>query len=407
MNTQTATSATQKVFLFLGVALLLRLFWAQAVPVDPVSDSLAYRLFAESIASGKGYAYTSGELTVFWPVGASAIYAAVMKVFGYSHWAAVGVNIVAGMGVVILTYSLTSRYLNREVGIASGWLVACWPVLVQFTTVYASELIFTCLLLSALYVWGSPGLNKTWKACLWGVLLCAATYVRPTSLPLFFLLPLIEYLENRNWKNAVYSLIVAVVTAAVLFAPWVQRNQKVFGHPVLVSANFGSNFWMGNNPKSQGTYMPLPDMKFENEVQRDQRLKELALEYITAHPQEYVRLAWKRFISTYDRETIGVAWNEAAISRLMGEGGRRAIKFGSTAYWWLIASIGFVGLGWAFWTRRVGVFAPLVVVPAFFFVIPILTVGQDRYHLPLNPFFAVFAAFAFVSFVQAVKNRKG
>jgi hypothetical protein len=38
-----------------------------------------------------------------------------------------------------------------------------------------------------------------------------------------------------------------------------------------------------------------------------------------------------------------------------------------------------------------------------FFIVPVLTVGQDRYHLPLNPFLAMFAASA----VQMLWQRFG
>jgi len=63
-------------------------------------------------------------------------------------------------------------------------------------------------------------------------------------------------------------------------------------------------------------------------------------------------------------------------------------------YWWAIAVCGAVGVCWAVLARKTRELHPLLVVSALFFFVPILTVGQDRYHLPLDPLLALFAAFA-------------
>jgi 4-amino-4-deoxy-L-arabinose transferase-like glycosyltransferase len=383
-----------KVPAFLWVALLLRLLWVFMVPVEPVSDGFLYRVFAQSIAGGEGYAFPSpGGLTVFWAVGTSAFYALAFTLFGQSHFTAVFANIFLGLGIVYLTYLLASRYFDQITAKRAAWIVAFWPVLVQFTTVYASELLFTLLLVAALYVWGTYRWHLALRAALWGALLCAATYVRPTALPLFVLLPFLELCAHRKVKPALLSGLIASAIAAVLFAPWVVRNQQTFGYPVLVSANFGSNFWMGNNPLSNGGYMSLPSTKFDNnEILRDKYFKQLAVDYIVANPAEYARLSLRRLIMTYERETIGVVWNGSALEKLLSNSELIYLKALSSLYW-LICFAG--ALGWVFWaifSRRVSALNPLLVVSAFFFVVPILTVGQDRYHLPLIPFVAIFAA---------------
>jgi hypothetical protein len=307
------------------------------------------------------------------------------------------------VGVVWLTYLIALRYFGKAIANKAAWIIAVWPVLIQFTTVYASESLFIFLLLAARYVWGSSAGNALVRAVIWGALLCGAVYVRPTAMPLFFVLPAVYLLSTRDAKGAVVSLCVAALTAGLFLAPWVVRNQQVFGTPVLVSANFGSNLWMGNNPQSTGAYMPLPDIQFADEIARDQYFKAQAMEYIKANPLEYVKLAARRVVITYDRETIGVAWNEPALRRVAGERGLMIAKAISTGFWWLVAASALVGIAWALWCRQVGLFHPLLVVMGIFFIVPVLTVGQDRYHLPLNPFLAMFAASA----VQMLWQRFG
>jgi len=380
--------------LFLWGALLIRFCWLAFVGIDPVSDGVMYREFAQSIAAGAGYAYPDGQLTVYWAVGASAFYSVLKLLFGFSEWPIALANLVVGVGIVWFTYLIALRYFGQVIANKAAWIVAVWPVLIQFTTVYASESLFIFLLLAALYVWGANACDAMVRAVIWGALLCGAVYVRPTAMPLFFVLPAVYLLSTWEFRGALVSLCVAVLTAALLLAPWVIRNQQVFGSPVLVSANFGSNLWMGNNPLSTGAYMPLPDIQFADEIVRDQYFKAQAMEFIKANPLEYVKLAARRVVITYDRETIGVAWNEPALKRAVGERGLMIAKAISTGFWWLAVAFALVGIAWALWCRQVGLFHPLLVVMGIFFVVPVLTVGQDRYHLPLNPFLAIFAAYA-------------
>jgi 4-amino-4-deoxy-L-arabinose transferase-like glycosyltransferase len=391
---------------FLWAALLLRLVWLIVVGIEPVSDGDMYREFSHQIANGVGYAYPSGQLTAYWAVGTSAFYGLIHFIFGFSDLPIGVANIAIGVGVVYLSYTLALRYFDAAVAAIAAWLVALWPVLIQFTTVYASELVFLFFLLAALNAWASTKIPFVLRHILWGALLCVATYIRPTALPLFVALPVIDLCRGCKFRNTLVSAVIAGATATALFAPWVIRNQQVFGSSVLVSANFGANLWMGNNPQSNGGYMPLPDIDFSNEVTRDQYYKKEAINFIMENPIEYGKLVLRRFAITYDRETIGVAWNQPALVRVAGEWALPFIKLMSTLYWWLMVSAAIVGLGWVLWRKYISIFNPLVVVPGFFFVVPLLTVGQDRYHMAINPFAAIFAAFAFhLAWNSYMKNK--
>lgn len=375
------------------VAILLRLIWAYFVPVVPVSDSFLYDVFAQSIANGNGYAFPNGDITVYWPVGTSAIYALLYKIFGVSYSAIVVFNTVIGMAIVWLTYAIAKRYVQKSIALIAALLVAVWPILIEFTTILASELIFIFFVLSAIYVWGSKQLSPILRAVVWGALVCAATYVRPTALPIIVLLPVLDYLTNKNWRDSVQAFCIASITAALLFSPWVYRNHQVFGQFVLVSANGGANLWMGNNPNSNGGYTDLTDLPFENEVARDQYFKKEAIHYILHNPVSYAKLALKRAFITYKAETIGIVWN-GHLEKRFSKPILMLMKLISSIFWWFILLFACMGIYQLLKSRQLAFFNVLFVVAAFFFVFPILTVAQDRYHLPMNPFLAIFAAYA-------------
>jgi 4-amino-4-deoxy-L-arabinose transferase-like glycosyltransferase len=390
---------TSNIKIILILALLVRVIWACLIPVDPVSDSFLYNEFAKSIASGNGYAYPSGEITVYWPVGTSAIYAILFKLFGVSFVPIVVFNVLIGLLIVWLTYEIAQHHFGKNTAQIAALLVACWPILIQFTTILASELIFILFVLAAIYIWGTKKLSPVIRAVIWGALICAATYVRPTALPLLAILPALDWLAEGKFKACVLSFFVAAITAALLFAPWVYRNLQQFGEPVLVSANGGVNLWMGNNPESNGGYNELPNLQFKNEVVRDQYFKGVAIKFIKDNPQGYLKLAALRAVITYKAETIGIVWN-GYLEKNVGKPKLLAMKLVSSLYWWLMLALAGLGIYKGFKNKKIKIFHPLLIVLAFFFVFPILTVAQDRYHLPINPFLAMFAAYALQQFLD-------
>ena len=379
-------------WVIIGVALLLRLVWAALVPIEPVADSVLYDGFAKNIAFGKGYAFPGGDLTVYWPVGTAAVYAAVYAVFGTSGLATAVFQAFLGASIVGLTCRLASRYAGPIVAGVAGWCVAVWPLLIEFTTILASELIFIALVLAALNVWGTGRFRPLVRAVWWGALIAAATYVRPTAWPMLVIFPMCAWLVDRQWRSAVMTLGVSMLTAALLFAPWVYRNHQLFDRFVLIAANSGPNLWMGNNPDSIGGYMQLPDRAFANEVERDRFYGAEAVAYIKSHPLDYLRLALRRAVLTYDRETIGVVWNEPGLVGRFGPGVLQPLKLLSSAFWWSMLALGTCGVWRVVRNRQLARAWPLLVPLLFFAAIPILTVAQDRYHVPIDPLLAIFAS---------------
>ena len=230
----------------IGAALLLRLAWAACVPAEPVSDGVLYDAFAQSIAAGHGYAYPDGTMTEYWPVGTSAIYSLIYRALGTGPWVIPVFQALLGAYIVGLTWKIARPALGPTVAAVAAWLTAAWPLLIEFTTVFASELLFIALVLTALNVWISRRLPFTLRMVLWGASIAAATYVRPTALPLLIIFPAIQWIADRNWRALIMGTALAALTASLIFAPWAYRSVVLFDRFVLVSANGGVNLWMGD-----------------------------------------------------------------------------------------------------------------------------------------------------------------
>jgi 4-amino-4-deoxy-L-arabinose transferase-like glycosyltransferase len=377
----------------LMVAISLRVVWALLVPVSPVADSSAYHTFAQNIAFKHQYAFANGDITAYWPVGTSAIYALLYKLFGVSFLPIVIFNVAIGVCIVWLTYKISKTYINDATALTSAWIMALWPALVQFTTILASELIFIFFVLTAIYIWGNTKIPPIYRALFWGSMVCAATYIRPTALPFAILLPAIEWIYKRDMRASIASLFTAAFAITLLIAPWAYRNYQQFGHPVLISTNGGVNLWMGNHLGSNGAANEEPATPFVNEAERDAYLKKEAISFIIHNPLSYVELSVKRAVITYKAETIGIHWNDA-LRKNSSNTTLLLLKILSTLYWWGILILACYGLYQLILGKKIGPFHVLIIIPAYLFIFPILTVGQDRYHLPINPFLAIYAAYA-------------
>jgi len=389
------------------MALILRLVWGIAIPIIPVSDSHAYDVFAQNIAHGFGYGWVPNHPTAYWPVGTSAIYGGFFWLFGHDYTPIMLFQVVVGVAVVALAMSLARRWFGEAVAVTTGWILACWPLLIEYTTILASELFFVFFVLAAFWLASMPSRQWFTRAIVSGAALAAASYVRPIALIMAPLLFMKDAIESRHRLMALLACVVAVVAMIVCILPWSVRNWQIFDRLVLISTNGGSNLWMGNNPKSGTGYMEPPTLDIPNEADRDKFFGQQAKEYIAQNPTAFIIRTFKKVISLHDRETIGIAWNENGIRQGLGQSMLSPFKIISSGYWWVILSAAIYGV-FAF-ARNFGLLRFLICPPiatwAYFTLIHVVTVAGDRYHVPSIPFVAMIAAYS-LSPLWALKTNE-
>ena len=389
----------------LTLALLLRATWALAVRVSPVSDSYVYDLLARHLAHGIGYFWSPGVPTAYWPVGTSFLYSLLYRVFGQSYTPIVVLNIALSLATIWMSMVLAERWFGRRVAIVAGYLLALWPMQIEFATVLASELIFNFLMIATLVVWESPwsgaqraASSRPWlKAIVIGLLAAAICYIRPVGL----LLPVILYAitihrERRFAAPAAHAALAMLIMAAAI-APWSLRNTHLFGRFILISDNGGANLWMGNHPGGDGGTVPVPDDTLKmHEAERDAYLGNVAKAYIRAYPGRFVLRTLRKAVQLHSHETIGVHWNLPTLETVYGTHTVTALKLLSDLYWWLVLLPALGGV--MLLVRQHGLITALAMPPivlwAYFTALYAIIVIQDRYHFPCLPFIAMLAAVA-------------
>lgn len=211
----------------LGVALLARIIMSiQMGPHYYFADTEEYDAAARSILAGHGPGadYPRGPL---YP----ALMAAGYALFGVGNFQGVRVlQVVIGMGIVVLCIVLGWRVGGRATGVVAGAAAALAPSLVFTTGLLYPTSLYTLLLLSATLLASLIATRASFGfAALLGVVMALAWLTdQVVAVPLIglFVWMLIAGRAHRWRMPAV--LATAVVVAALILTPWTRYRDRTY-----------------------------------------------------------------------------------------------------------------------------------------------------------------------------------
>lgn len=395
------------------VAAGVRVVWclyAARPPSDELHDPNFYRFFGEQLAHGNGYRLLDGQPTAYYPVGYSlSLAAAFWVVYRTPLPDDIETGVIAAMNIgwqvvaVLACFAVAWRVTRRvEGGLLAAAAVALWPNLVFHTAVALSESLFMALFLGAVVLavaapWDERRFEGRRLVAI-GLLLGAATLVRPVSAPFFPALALVLLLAGFGWRRALGHTAVVTAVAVAVVTPWLVRNAVVMDE-VTLSTNTGDNLCMSRRVGGSGTFelpnprcfsgpfddLPRPDY----ETERDAQGRRLAYEFVRDHPGEEVRLWWRRARHTFRDDTDGLfAVESYGTDAFIPDGRRSALRSVGNWYYVLVGTAGLAGL-----VRLAISRSPrgLLVVAAFVGLLlpPLLFFGDPRFHVPAIPLAAV------------------
>ena len=225
-------------FLIAGIlisALLVRIWWFQQVNTQPVTDFDWYFERAKELAQSLGY-QVDGSPTAYWPPGFPIALSLIFRCVGPSILAAKIFNIALTILIVFQTYLLGRRLSDNPIlGIVAALITAIFPPLVAYSTIIASEPLFTVLTLAGcLSIYHKK--PQYFQFILAGIAFSLAALVRPQAILLpLFLVPLALWNShsftpstNKSTTLKVLTLLIALTTVQI---PWIVRNINVYSHP--------------------------------------------------------------------------------------------------------------------------------------------------------------------------------
>jgi 4-amino-4-deoxy-L-arabinose transferase-like glycosyltransferase len=405
--------------------ILLRLAWVFSLSNEQVSDSVQYGRLAKSLARGDGYTL-DGRPNTFWPVGYPFFLSLAYRCFPDGDLAGKLANVALSAAVVVLTYLIGTRLFGELVGRAAAVIVALLPSLIIECSLLRAETLFLALFLLSLWLLlrtcAKPRFNLLESAGI-GVTLGLASLVRPLVLPFPVVALVVLWLSGSSLRKVVLTMLTLIAAQVAVIVPWGMRNEHLLGEFVPVSTNGGYNLWIGNNPFATGTYLlkvegkdvhsfamreELLAGKDWNDAQADRFFRNEAVAYIRQHPERFVINGVKKLWHLYllDCDAVNWALDGNVGSVWSGPGARLGLKLFAEACYVLMMALAILGIltcGRADDAQRRGWWIALLAI-AFFTAIHIVTAADDRYHAPMIPLFACFAAVFLVKTVSRADN---
>jgi len=401
----------------IGVGLILRIIWALCVPIYPVSDANIYWVTANNIAEYGVYGVKPDEPFSYWPVGASAAYAASLWVFGPSMIGPVFLNLIAGAVLIWSSGLLARRWVSELAGLLTAAIIALWPTLILYTTIIASEVLFAVAVNLGLLAWGAAKASSNKRGFVSGILFGIAALIRPTGALVVAVVAALDALRMRSIRTRIVPMILAVIAMVIIVAPWAARNTLLHGEFVLISTNGGPVMWMGNHPDGDGGYKDLPEWANRlSEGERARVLGQQAREFMLEDPLRTTALFFRKLVGTHATETIAVHWNSGGIKERFGEWAMLPLKVLTQGYWSMVLLSAFAGVFGICTTALKAstvmeklriLAAPPLVLWAYFASVHAIVISQDRYHLQSVVFIAVLSACGLLTIFDNFHKRTG
>jgi len=389
--------------LLAGVVIVPRLVWIVAMPTVPFDDFAMYDIFARRLVAGLGYVEKDGSPTAYWSVGYALFLAGIYKAVGHHYFAVKLVQTGLAVATALCVYLLALPF-SKPVARLAALGAALWPSLIGMTDLLASENLFVPLFVLSVLLFGHIAeARPRAHPLLAGGVLGLATLVRPVAAGLGVCALLFALFRRRDLPRTVGRLALAGAAAVLVVLPWSVRNLRQMGALVPVSTSGGLNLWMGNHHAATGGWVEPTSLRpvtaHLTEVQRDRFYRGLAWAYIRAHPLRVIALAPRKLWHFAARDTVTVGWmhfDSLAAPRPLWL--KYVLAGAAQGYYVLGLLLALCGLAWRVLRRPPGKWIALVC--AYYVGVHLALRGDARFHLPILPLLAIFAAFAAATWAE-------
>ena len=253
-----------------------------------------------------------------------------------------------GLATVGLTFVWAARWGSPKIAAVAAILVALDPLLIVQGSAVMTEPLATLLAVMVLLGWTRATFDG-WTLGFWltGLFLGLAILCRPPFLAwgaVLCLATVLVGIRQGAGRRALLGSVAMGVAAVLIVAPWMVRNQKVFGVPKLTTTHGGYTLLLANNPSFYGAMERGVDLgtweaesdEFKailndawpnqvrtsaEELERDKAYHDRAVETILSNPALFLRSSGLR---------IGWFWSPLAHAT-RGEGSSRAMLRGAAA----------------------------------------------------------------------------
>ncbi len=379
---------------------------------SPSEDVLYYHEWAHEIASGQS------QQSVFWGMPLYPYFLAVLYQFTLGNFFLIRfLHLILGSANCVLMHLVGRKIFGQRVGLAASLLMACNFVLIYYDWLMLP--VGVVVTLSLLVVWAFLDLNQKYhpqEAFLLGILL-GLSMLGDGKFILFFMGLVVLRLGGwfRQRREDLKILIPLALGVVLVLSLVLLRNRVQGGDWILISAQSGFSFYVGNNPQSDGIFDNLGFIRPTHQGQdEDQKIvaeqilrrpltaaevsrfwRNQGLNFMRSAPADYMKLLIRKF---------HLFWveHEGAhdIDLLLQHQWKKLLDFNPFS---LIVSLGLLGM---ILTRRGypgGGFSNLMILSQLFFTLIFFLTTKHR--ASILPFLILYEAFSIFWLVEKIREK--
>ncbi len=226
--------------------------------------------FRVLVGDGAAYDQQAAEIQSNW-VGNETFYqaplypyflAAIYSIYGRDTEAVRWLQIALGSSACVLLALAGRRFVSPRAGLVAGLFLAAYAPAIFFDGLVQKaslDLFLMCLLLFSLSRIDENEQSRSWAVGA-GLALGALALTRENALvlaPLVVLWIAWRFYKGRVDRRLGRPIALFVLGVGLSLTPVVARNYWVGHELVLTTAQFGANFYVGNNAHADGKYDPL------------------------------------------------------------------------------------------------------------------------------------------------------
>jgi hypothetical protein len=291
-------------------------------------------------------------------------------------------------------------------------IMTFFPSQVFFTNLLASEMLFTPLFLLSILLFVEVGKNVAarWPlAAAGGVLLGLASLTRAISKYYLILIVLYWIMQTRDVKRTLRLSLLALTGFALVVTPWMIRNYYAVGS-ASVCTSTGINLFIGNQPGSGMGYNRDIAEQFDvnntaTEAYVDSVTWHRAWDYIFQHPWAFVKRGVIKlgFFYAVDFDALQYGLIDAADK----SAANHCVYLAMPTESYYLVILGLACLGVVIYSIHPHLRNPagylLLTTILYWSAIHFLFYGNGRYHFPIVPMLAAFAALSIFNRVKKTR----
>ncbi|MBN3039656.1 MAG: glycosyltransferase family 39 protein [Candidatus Omnitrophica bacterium] len=274
------------------IPLIINIFFISGYEPEVVSgsDPVEYQIIASNILQrldffdGRSYAFRPP----LYPFFISVVFA-VMGKFTFNIFIAQAIT--AALSAVLIYQA--AKLLSGKLAAITAWYLM---ILNPYTLLFCKQVLrtnliifwlsaFLCLILYARI----NKYKKLYQSLFFGFTCGLGALLAPSVMP-WIIAYWVIVIFDKGFKlgDRIKWALLSMVVFSVVVSPWFLRNYQLFKTPVFVSS-CGFNFYVGNNPYSNGTFhMPhiedFSDQERKDEVSMDRAILKKSLDYCKRNP---------------------------------------------------------------------------------------------------------------------------